>query len=182
VNCRKVSNLLSAYMDGELPGVEQLQIRDHLGCCPCCSDEYESLLTTKRMLARLCMKQPGPELEDRILLSLSDEPFAGARSSAASDWWSLLAYGQKLRLSAFLATGALAVLFVVVTLTPGPQPQSGSFRAVAPGYSTASVRTPGPAVRDVIFIHNPTESSPAAGSGASIMPVSLSDLSGGGAR
>ena len=47
MNCRKVSHLLSAYMDGELAGVENLQIRQHLSNCDDCNDEYEELLGTK---------------------------------------------------------------------------------------------------------------------------------------
>ena len=36
MNCRCAQNLLSAYVDGELAGVEMLRLREHLGVCPAC--------------------------------------------------------------------------------------------------------------------------------------------------
>src|SRR5947209_8479362 len=94
VNCRKTASLLSAYMDGELPGVEQLQIREHLKYCVHCNEEYESLLYTKRVLARLSVANPRNCLEDRILNRLSEE--AGNRTGRfdVMGWWSLLAEQQ----------------------------------------------------------------------------------------
>jgi len=58
LNCRKVTHLLSAYMDLELPGVETLQIRDHLRRCSECADEFEQLLGMKRMLGKLKIQAP----------------------------------------------------------------------------------------------------------------------------
>ena len=67
MNCRKVNNLLSAYIDGELAGYEYRQIRDHLARCPECLDEYEGLLQTKRLLSRLRVQEAAPELPASIL-------------------------------------------------------------------------------------------------------------------
>lgn len=53
MNCRRVVNLISPYVDGELTGAEMLAIRRHLGECPECSEEYESLRMTKLAVARL---------------------------------------------------------------------------------------------------------------------------------
>ena len=58
MNCRKVSHLLSAYMDGELPGVEALQIRDHLSYCGDCAAEHDDLLSMKRLVGRLKIQEP----------------------------------------------------------------------------------------------------------------------------
>ena len=44
MNCNKVSNLLSAYMDGELLGFEHRLIHQHISRCAECSAEYEELL------------------------------------------------------------------------------------------------------------------------------------------
>ena len=49
MNCHKVQSLASAYIDGELAGVEMLTVRRHLNECTDCSGEYESLLKMKRM-------------------------------------------------------------------------------------------------------------------------------------
>src|SRR5258706_13132934 len=95
VNCRKTASLLSAYMDGELPGVEQLQIREHLKQCSSCNEEYESLLYTKRVLARLSLAAPRNFLEDRILDRLSEEAGRNAVRFAVRGWWAPLAQEQR---------------------------------------------------------------------------------------
>src|SRR5450432_4196251 len=61
VNCRKVSHFLSAYIDGELPGVEHRLIHEHLTRCEECRAEQEGLLYTKRMVSRLRLKEPRSE-------------------------------------------------------------------------------------------------------------------------
>src|SRR5258706_11792854 len=95
VNCRKTASLLSAYMDGELPGVEQLQIREHLKQCSSCNEEYESLLYTKRVLARLSVASPRNCLENRILNRLSEESDRSAVRFDVRGWWSLMAEQQR---------------------------------------------------------------------------------------
>ena len=72
----------------ELPGVEQLQIRQHLRQCDICQDEHDTLLMTKRMLSGLKMKEPCADLEERILGRLFQEgsvpgTLAGAEHSGA---------------------------------------------------------------------------------------------------
>lgn len=66
MNCRRVSNLVSAYMDGELTGVEMLEIRRHLDDCRACNLQYEELRMAKQLLARLPVAQPRPGLADSI--------------------------------------------------------------------------------------------------------------------
>ncbi len=72
MNCRKVQNLISAYLDGELAGHEMLLVRHHLSGCGECSVEYESLLTTKRAFGRLHPKRPSDDLAARICSRLSE--------------------------------------------------------------------------------------------------------------
>lgn len=67
MNCRRVSNLLSAYMDAELAGAEMLEIRAHLDRCPTCQREYESLLQTKRLLGSLALRMPRVEFEAALV-------------------------------------------------------------------------------------------------------------------
>ena len=43
MNCGRVSNQLSAYLDRELTGTEMLQIRSHLTECDRCRSEHEAL-------------------------------------------------------------------------------------------------------------------------------------------
>ena len=67
MNCHKVCHLLSAYMDGELPGVEHRQVNYHIAQCEECRDEYEDLLQMKRMLAGMRTHDAGPTLATVIL-------------------------------------------------------------------------------------------------------------------
>jgi anti-sigma factor RsiW len=60
MNCGRVSNQLSAYLDRELTGAEMLQIRGHLSACDSCRTEYEALSRMKMMLGRLRTPEPGP--------------------------------------------------------------------------------------------------------------------------
>ena len=53
MNCGRVSNQLSAYVDRELTGAEMLHIRSHLGACESCRAEHEALYRMKMMLGRL---------------------------------------------------------------------------------------------------------------------------------
>jgi predicted anti-sigma-YlaC factor YlaD len=67
LNCHKVTQLLSAYMDGELTGVDHVAIHHHLGQCLPCKQEYEGLLKLKRLLGRMRLQEPRAELKHEIL-------------------------------------------------------------------------------------------------------------------
>jgi len=70
MNCRRVLNLISAYIDGELAGAEMLEIRRHLSDCPECTEEYESIKATKLALSRLATVVPRPDLAESIIRTL----------------------------------------------------------------------------------------------------------------
>jgi len=70
MNCRRVVNLISAYIDGELTGAEMLEIRRHLSDCPECTEEYESIRATKLALSRLATAAPRPDLAESIIRTL----------------------------------------------------------------------------------------------------------------
>ena len=73
MNCRNVLHLLSAYMDGELRGVEHRLVHNHLAYCPECEAEYEDLLRTKRLVGRLRVQMPREDLSSLILEGLKEE-------------------------------------------------------------------------------------------------------------
>ncbi|HEV2471487.1 MAG TPA: zf-HC2 domain-containing protein [Chthonomonadales bacterium] len=84
MNCRKVSHLISAYVDGELPGVEQLAIREHLSRCEECSQEHSETLQTKRMLAQLQVVAPREQMAAEIIAHLSRCDASGRPFGATS--------------------------------------------------------------------------------------------------
>ena len=70
MNCNKVEQLLSAYIDSELSGVEMLKIRKHLQTCA----ECQILEIELRSLKQLLMESPVvPEIDisERILLAVN---------------------------------------------------------------------------------------------------------------
>lgn len=120
MNCRKVSHLLSAYMDGELPGIESLQIREHLSRCADCKMEYEDLLGMKRLVGRLRVQTPRADLAASILRNIRiDEEIRSERGpyhwlQRLSDTLrTTIVSPQTLGIGVGLA--AIAVLFVVQT-------------------------------------------------------------------
>ncbi|MBS1701034.1 MAG: zf-HC2 domain-containing protein [Armatimonadetes bacterium] len=50
MSCNRVQSKLSAYLDGEMSGVEMLQVRHHVHECSECQAELESLRTVQTLL------------------------------------------------------------------------------------------------------------------------------------
>lgn len=73
MNCRCVTNLMSAFVDGELTGTEMLEIRRHIGQCSDCRDEYESLKMTKLAIGRLRPVEPRDDFAVSIIRKLNIE-------------------------------------------------------------------------------------------------------------
>ncbi len=90
MNCRYVQSRLSAYLDCELSGVEQQQIRSHLEQCIECSIELETLRRTKQMLRQMpsVASRRGPE---HVLLLVRQSAPAPRRAVLirwrATRWW-----------------------------------------------------------------------------------------------
>jgi len=84
MNCGRVSNQLSAYLDRELTGAEMLSIRSHLGDCASCRAEYEALGRMKTMLGRLRTPEPGPELVAAAARRFEQAVLGGAASTGWS--------------------------------------------------------------------------------------------------
>lgn len=72
MNCHRVTNLISAYVDGELTGVEMLEIRRHLSDCADCAQEYEEIRAMKFAVARLGSVEPREDFAASIMLKLDD--------------------------------------------------------------------------------------------------------------
>lgn len=66
MNCWRVKNLLSAFLDNELDGSTTKAVREHLADCPACAREAEHLSFLKSALADL-QHQPPPDLARRVM-------------------------------------------------------------------------------------------------------------------
>ena len=131
MNCRKVNSLLSAYIDSELTGTEQLQIRDHLRRCESCSAEYESLLYTKQMISRAALKVPRPSLEEEILQRIAVEDRRSPSPLRVRGWWSLMdepARAQARTVALFAVFCALAMVYVLQPFRRAPDPSTVAAR------------------------------------------------------
>lgn len=66
MNCRRVNSLMSAYIDGELAGVEMLAIKRHLSACSACREEFESIRSVKRLMSTMAYVTPNGQLPAAI--------------------------------------------------------------------------------------------------------------------
>jgi hypothetical protein len=53
MDCKSISGLLAAYLDGEVTPEEREQIEAHLAACPQCREELEALATTRKGLRQV---------------------------------------------------------------------------------------------------------------------------------
>ncbi len=181
MNCRKVNNLLSAYMDNELAGVEQLQIRDHLRTCSCCNEEYESLLTTKRMLSRLSVQQPKQDLEQRILERIVAEGDRSPVGFRLSSWWGLMPEPQRASLRAAALFGVFAFAAGLYVYSPLSKEPSQTAREVAAQPQPLQT-VPAGSLQDMLAIQNSSEAGRPMSGGATIAPAGLYGPVRGGTR
>jgi predicted anti-sigma-YlaC factor YlaD len=180
-------------MDGELPGVEQLAVTEHLKCCESCRDEYESLLFTKRLLSGLKVKEPVTTLENRIQRSIAAEAHRPQPESRTQNWWSkvvvwwhVMAYDQQLRFSAVFAASSVGLAILVITPTILHKPEDAGLTgaptiasdATAPSQDYQAYQ---PAVnvqyrRILPSVHDPAENPPPANGAPVLVPVSSDEV------
>ncbi len=123
MNCRKVNQFLSAYMDGELPGVEHRQIYEHLNRCQDCQREYDSLLQMKRMLGSMRTAHPALDLQTRIAYAISWEETQEANRTPDMIFMRLrLAFQEFFVTPQGLGLGLLTFLGVFAVLHQFPLP------------------------------------------------------------
>jgi|GEM_PF-1041816 len=125
MNCRRVSHLISAYIDGELTGAEMLEVRKHIGVCRECAEDYESVRRTKFMLSRLSTAKPRPDLGARILSRL-DEVTVPVYLRL---WNRLVSYGRAHLTPITVGCAALGIVLVVLVSKPFATADIASGRA-----------------------------------------------------
>lgn len=118
--CRRIHELLSGYIDGELSESESLKVQAHLDRCACCCDELESLRQTKLLLGELARQRPRAELERLLVIEARR-----AEMRPSSPWDSFRRFGDTpIRPRVALATAALSLtaLWAATTrLAPGDE-------------------------------------------------------------
>lgn len=118
MNCRRVSSLVSAYIDGELTGIEMLEIRRHLDDCRACMLQYESLRHTKQLLSRLTYAAPRAGLMGSICIQLDrfDTP------AYQRLWNRVFGYSRDRFTPVAACCAAVCSLFVVLAFSTAKEP------------------------------------------------------------
>jgi anti-sigma factor RsiW len=120
MNCGRVSNQLSAFIDRELAGIEMLQIRRHLTECDRCRSEHESLGRMKMMLGRLRSLEPPPPFVGETVQRFGA---SGAWTAGAAPW------GRR----------APRYLLVATRLFPARETAGAPLQGIRPGSLSAPV-------------------------------------------
>lgn len=163
MNCSKVNNLISAYIDGELTGDEQILVRRHLRDCTTCTEEYESLMATKRLIASFAARLPDSSLETKILSALNEMPDCQTWRDSVRSWWGSLPELQKLKTAGALAFASVSIALMMFSVTrPRQTPQDGLARVT--GSSASIVDSDSKVDQGIGFVRDPVNNGPAMGS------------------
>jgi len=109
MNCDEVSPLISAYSDGELDLVRALELEQHLGSCPSCSQAHENIKAVK-----LAMTSPDLYVTAPVRLRRNILKTIRAQDRRASSWPN--AWRNMLELAIPITSVALVVLLLVPML------------------------------------------------------------------
>jgi hypothetical protein len=108
MNCHRVQNLLSAYLDQELSSEERRLVRNHLFHCPVCAESYEELNKLKIFLGNL--EPPTLKLESLFKIALTYPQPLSAEAHYNPFLW-----GKRL-----LLTGSCVFLFLLTSFSLFP--------------------------------------------------------------
>lgn len=64
--CRRTATLLSAYVDEALPHAERREVAVHVRECASCESRYRELAATRKLVKRLPLRTPPPELNAKL--------------------------------------------------------------------------------------------------------------------
>lgn len=78
LSCREARELVSDYIDGELPEATASALEEHLQTCPNCPPLYASLVQTLAELKALGEEPGADELTRRVVAALASEDERGA--------------------------------------------------------------------------------------------------------
>jgi anti-sigma factor (TIGR02949 family) len=84
ISCREAVAQMWAYIDGELPSEQELDVHSHLGACKSCYPHYDFQKAFCTFLRTCSREKVPPELRRRIFLRLLAEE-AATNSSNVSD-------------------------------------------------------------------------------------------------
>jgi hypothetical protein len=116
MTCAQVKSMLSAYLDGVIPGTQMLSLGRHLEDCGSCEREYISLRDTQQLLANIGRVKAPEDLSLKLRLAISRE-VARARQPYFGN--QLLRLENSLRGFMVPATAGLVATIAIFTLLMG---------------------------------------------------------------
>jgi hypothetical protein len=136
MECTRTENLLSAYLDGDLPEREREGFAEHLRRCPACAGEEKALKETLSLLRNLPAEKAPPGLLEGVRRRIGQEKetvplwkklFLPAHikiplEAAAVALIFLLAYGIQKEMPAMKAPSSPPAKEMVVAKAPPPPP------------------------------------------------------------
>ena len=128
MNCRRVVNLMSAYVDGELTGEEMLAIRRHMSECEECAEEHKLTRMTKLALANLRTAAPRKDLARLITMQLDEVQIPRYQRYVSSVF--RVMHEKLSPVAAALAVSGVAL----VMLSAGPMEKLAPLNASRPAY------------------------------------------------
>ena len=78
MNCNELVELVTRYLEGEMPADETLRFEEHIERCVWCGRYVEQMKTTISVVGRLDPESISPEARDTLLRAFRDWT-AGAR-------------------------------------------------------------------------------------------------------
>ena len=140
-SCAEVRELLSAYVDGELPPDRSAEVADHLASCDACAREYEATLETVRTVREGLVRHRAPDvLRARVRAALReeaereelnqpprrDDDAAAARGRARRPRWRLSAVAAAAAAAVVIAAASSGLTLVAVGRRGAPSTPNGA--------------------------------------------------------
>jgi anti-sigma factor RsiW len=67
LSCKQITELVTAYAEGQLRFMDRLRFRLHIGMCPACKAYVRQLQATAKALGKLPEPEIPPELQAELL-------------------------------------------------------------------------------------------------------------------
>ncbi len=115
MNCDRIKELLSDYINGDLALAERVLVERHIECCASCSAELSKLERMRSILASLPSLEPPIGFAQRVLARFY------ARKRKVSPWRTFFLGGLQLRRAFAYAAVALFLLFAFALLSLLPR-------------------------------------------------------------
>ncbi len=80
LQCSQAKRLFSPYLDGAVTGTQMLALQDHLSECNDCTQQYQALRNTQRLLMNVARPKAPEDLGLRLRLAISREAESARRA------------------------------------------------------------------------------------------------------